>query len=450
MSILQRAKHTQAYAKVGIFGFQGSGKTYTASLMAIGLCEWCKIKRVAYFDTETGSGWMLDKLEKAGLEVFQVKSRAFSDLITTIDDCVADGVAVLVIDSITHVWKDLVDSYDKKLNRKGRMQFQDWNPIKGEWGKYTDRFLNSKLHIIVCGRAGYEYDYERNEDGSKDLVKTGTKMKAEGEFGFEPSLVIEMERLDGNDIAVKLIKDRAGKQTFRPDIGSKWIHRAHVLKDRGDEIDGQYFDNPAFDEFKPHFLHLNIGGEHVGVDTSRDSTDRFDEQGRPDWQRRQAEKDIALEEIENYMTEVWPTTNAADKGCKRAALEIMFGRASWTYVQKEIPLETLKSTAVKLDMFRREYPQRMTMDSFAGMSDKGRIALLWNQVAAPIPFDLSEPSPPVASGPPTAEQDALAERLIAEYQDVDPATIRQALEANGYNEKPSRMAIEANRAGSLF
>jgi hypothetical protein len=47
----------------------------------------------------------------------------------------------------------------------------------------------------LCGRAGYEYDHEENEDGGKDLIKIGTKMKAEGEFGFEPSLVIEMERL---------------------------------------------------------------------------------------------------------------------------------------------------------------------------------------------------------------------------------------------------------------
>ena len=40
---------------------------------------------------------------------------------------------------------------------------------------------------MIAGRAGYDYDYEQREDGTgKDLVKTGIKMKTEGEFGFEP------------------------------------------------------------------------------------------------------------------------------------------------------------------------------------------------------------------------------------------------------------------------
>src|SRR5690606_20607529 len=117
MSILKKAQNTMAYFKAGILGFPGSGKTFTASLLATGICKAIGNNKVAFFDTETGSDFLLAKLQGDGLEVFQVKSRSFTDLLQTIKDCETDGVGVLIIDSITHVWRDLCDSYDKKLKR---------------------------------------------------------------------------------------------------------------------------------------------------------------------------------------------------------------------------------------------------------------------------------------------------------------------------------------------
>ena len=71
--------------------------------------------------------------------------------------------------------------------------------------------------MIVCGRAGFEYDFQEKEDGSgrKELVKTGVKMKAESEFGYEPSLLVHMERASD-------LKDL-----------SKVHREASILKDRG-------------------------------------------------------------------------------------------------------------------------------------------------------------------------------------------------------------------------
>jgi hypothetical protein len=289
MKLLKEAENTIAYFKAGFFGFQGSGKTFTATLLAIGLCEARNNKTVAFFDTETGCPFVLPMLDKAGIKTYQVQSRAFSDLLTVIKECVDNKIAVLIIDSISHVWRELMDSYKKKLKRT-RLQFQDWDVIKGDWQVYTDLFVNSTLDIIVCGRAGYEWDFDFNEDGSKDLVKTGTKMKVESEFGFEPSLVIEMERVPKNQEALDMIKDRKKKQGFKPKIGSGWIHRAHILKDRTDTLNGKEFDYPSFDDFLPHFESLNIGGEHLGVDTTRTSEDRFNLEGRPDWKQRQVQQ----------------------------------------------------------------------------------------------------------------------------------------------------------------
>ena len=90
MSLLKKAESTMAYFKCGIFGFQGDGKTYTASLLAAGILKAIGADKMAYCDTETGSDWMIPKMNKEGIEVFQVKERSFNNVVTTIRECVEE------------------------------------------------------------------------------------------------------------------------------------------------------------------------------------------------------------------------------------------------------------------------------------------------------------------------------------------------------------------------
>lgn len=368
-SLLKKAENKMAYFKAGILGFPGSGKTYTASLLAIGICKATGNNKVAFFDTETGSDFMLTKLQAEGVEVFQVKSASFRDCVQTIEECEEQGIGVLIIDSITHVWRDLCDSYDRKMNRRGRLQFQDWNVIKQQWKDYTNAFVNSKVHIIACGRAGYEYETDINEDGSKDLIKVATKMKVETEFGFEPSLIIEMERTTEDRDAIREYlgktdqKAKTQKQLHKPEVGSVTIHRAYVLKDRTDKLDGQTFDNPTFDDFAPHFKALNIGGEHMGVDTSRNSEALFDIQGKTSWQREGEQKAIALEEIEAEGTRYFGST-AKDRTAKINLLEYVFGTTSKT------KLEGMKADDLKKGLARMRAIFGCPDNTVEGMADK--------------------------------------------------------------------------------
>jgi hypothetical protein len=115
-----------------------------------------------------------------------------------------DVASVIIVDSITHVWRDLQESYlarindDRKRYKKyplASLEFQHWGPIKRMWGEFTDLFLSSRAHMIVCGRAGNVYEYQEKDDGSgkKELITIGTKMATEKELGYEPSLLIEMQ-----------------------------------------------------------------------------------------------------------------------------------------------------------------------------------------------------------------------------------------------------------------
>jgi hypothetical protein len=342
MGLLKEAEMEQAFAKIGILGFAGTGKSFTAGNISLGICKRYEIDRIAFFDTETGSDFLLAKFKANGIKMVRVKSRSFSDLMKTIKECEESGVQILIIDSITHVWRDLVESYDKKLNRGGRLQFQDWNIIKPEWNKYTMAFLNSKIHIIVCGRAGFEYDFVFDDRGNKDLIKTGIKMKVENEFGFEPSLVLDMERYSINKEEIKKLKTRAAKQSYTPKAKQEFEYHCHVLKDRFDLINGETFINPEFEPFEPHFNALNIGGEHVGVDGSRNSEDRFSTNGKQDWQREQTDKKITLEEIQALLVEKYPSRSADDSKQKARIIREVFNTGSWTAVEN-MPLEKLRS-----------------------------------------------------------------------------------------------------------
>jgi len=320
MSLLQKAENRQAFDKIGVLGFAGSGKTFTSMSLALGILDCLKSKApIAFMDTESGSDFFIDMCHQRGIELMVVKSRAFSDVFPIFAEAETMGCGVLVIDSVSHLWKEITDTYKKRLNRR-KLQFQDWDAVKTEWSRFTDLFLNAPIHTIICGRAGYEYDYFENEDGKKELHKTGTKMKAEGEFGYEPSLVIEMQRIKRSD-------DK------HPDLKG-WTHRATVLKDRTDTINGMEFDfntedvrasggRAVFDAFAPHFAKLAIGGDQLGIDITRTSAELFTPDGELKGEAYRKQKQILLEEIFGVLDKEWPGTTKEAKDTKNNVFEFM-------------------------------------------------------------------------------------------------------------------------------
>ncbi|BCS54752.1 AAA family ATPase [Geobacter sp. SVR] len=346
MALLREASNEIAYGKVGIMGFAAAGKTRTATEIAIGLHKMIgSQKPVAFLDTETGSDFVLPLFQAAGIKVLVAKAKTFTSLIEFMQEA-QQAADIAIVDSITHIWVEIQQAFLDKINKdrqaKGyrkvfRLEFQHWNQIKPEWRRFTDLFLNCPMHVILCGRAGFEYDYEELEQGGKkELIKVGTKMKAEGEMAYEPSLLIEMERFQINPEYQKEAKTR------------QVINRAFVLKDRSDLLDGRSFDNPTFDTFRSHFEFLNIGGNHRPIDTAASSENLFDNEGRSDWDREKHEKTKALEEIQGLLTSKWPGQSAAEKKAKVDMLESIFGTRSWTTIE-DMKLNQLLDGVVALE-----------------------------------------------------------------------------------------------------
>ena len=79
MSLLKEASAQMAYLKAGFYGIAGSGKTFTASLVAVGLSTLLKSdKPIAMADTETGSDFVRPRIfDPAGKKLFVSKTKAF-------------------------------------------------------------------------------------------------------------------------------------------------------------------------------------------------------------------------------------------------------------------------------------------------------------------------------------------------------------------------------------
>lgn len=352
MGLFQEVSNEQAFLKAGMMGSAGSGKTYTATSLCIGLCLLGRERGlefgsqpILFFDTETGSDWVAPRVREAGLKLRVAKTRAFTHLLDAVRESELSGGALL-IDSITHVWREFQEAYMRARRRK-YLEFQDWAELKAEWARFTTAFVNSQSHIILCGRAGYDYDHFVNDNGRKVIEKTGVKMKAESETGYEPNLLIYMERVAAeNDIL-------------------HTIRRAHVLKDRSTRLDGKTFDNPTFDAFLPHIECLNLGGTHVGVDTSGTSDSLFADDGENgNYAKIRRQREIALEEIEAELVRQWPGQTANEKKAKADTLEELFGTRSWTAIQS-MDLERLRAGRNTLWQKLRGHPYGV-----AGQADK--------------------------------------------------------------------------------
>jgi len=348
VGLLKPIEAGSAYLKVGILGFAGSGKTHTATLLAIGTRARFNITGpIAFFDTENSTPYISARVEaETGKPLLAVKSRSLDDLKATVAECVKEGVSVLIVDSVTHVWREVCDTYLARLNasRKAnrmqpldRLEFQHWSALKSPemWGGWTDILLNSPLHIIVCGRAGYDYDFETDEKGRKQLVKTGVKMKAEGEFGYEPSLVVEM----------------TATQTMNGETVERIDHEALILKDRFDTINGQTFINPTFASFLPHVEKLRPDGS-VGVDTSRKTEIVVDEAGNNEWHREKRQREIVMEEALAVLdvAGLGGTSNEA-RTMRPVVMTECFGTASKTALEgmrSEVLREGLAKLRVRL------------------------------------------------------------------------------------------------------
>lgn len=160
---------------IGLSGGSGTGKTYSALLMARGIAETVTGKvgaQIGYVDTENRRAL---HYKQAFPEMMHFDFQAVDSSgdvvgfgperwIEVIDAAEAAGLPVVILDSFSHAWEGvggvldlhattlerLTRGDDSKKNARSQLA---WAEVKPRYRRLIDRIVRAKTNIIICTRA---------------------------------------------------------------------------------------------------------------------------------------------------------------------------------------------------------------------------------------------------------------------------------------------------------
>lgn len=230
--MFQKAERKKARLRLGICGTSGSGKTYSALLIASGLG-----KKIAVVDTENHSAELY--AGKDGMPEYDVCILAppyeTEKYVKAIEEAEKAGYDVIILDSISHAWAGeggLLDQQGKIADSGRGNSYTAWRNVTPKHTKFIEKMLSCNLHLIATMRSKTEYALQTNDKGKAEPKKVGmAPIQREG-MDYEFTSVLDMD-VSHNAMSTK---DRTGifdGKIFRPtaDTGKalkSWLEEGTV------------------------------------------------------------------------------------------------------------------------------------------------------------------------------------------------------------------------------
>lgn len=211
---IRKATKTKSKLRIGLAGTSGSGKTYSALLLASGLTDWSKI---CVIDTENGSADLYDSLGEYNVITLTApfSPERYIEAIKAAENA---GMEVIVVDSITHEWDgqggclEIVEQVTKASTSKN--SYTAWAKVTPRHNAFVQALLQSSCHIITTVRR--KQDYDMSKDSNNRTVVTKVGMKEVTRDGFEYELTLSFA-LSQNHLA-EASKDRTGLFMNKPEF----------------------------------------------------------------------------------------------------------------------------------------------------------------------------------------------------------------------------------------
>lgn len=206
---LKQAERNRVKLRLNIASPSGFGKTYSALLIAYGMCQdWSKI---GVIDTENESASLYAHL--GNFKTLKLDPPFTPDrYIQAIKICEEAGLEIIIIDSITHVWKGQGGLLEYQNSLGGR--YQDWAKATPLYSKWLNTILQSKCHVITTNRK--KQGYNMITEGNRTKVEKAG-LDDEIRDGYEYEMTLAFEIINDRHMA-KASKDRTQLFVDKPEF----------------------------------------------------------------------------------------------------------------------------------------------------------------------------------------------------------------------------------------
>ncbi len=209
---LQKASRKKAKIRLGLSAVSGGGKTYSALIIAKGLCG--DYSKVAIIDTENGSS---DLYSHVGTYHVLSLTPPYSPerYIEAISACESAGMEVIIIDSISHEWEGKGGVLELADALGGQYQ-SAWKTLTPRHEAFKQAILQSPCHMITTVRRKQDYVLQEKQNKAGRIVQAPVKagFKEVTREGWEYELTVNLE-LELNHYA-SASKDRTGLFMGKP------------------------------------------------------------------------------------------------------------------------------------------------------------------------------------------------------------------------------------------
>lgn len=210
---LKPAKKTSVPPLIGLWGKSGSGKTYSAILLARGLVG--PKGKIAVIDTENQRAKFYSDLA-GGWDHLDLQPPFSSDKYSAaFKFCEEQGAKAIVVDSMSHAWDGSGGVLDQ-ADEIGGVGLSKWKKPKFAYKKMMNNLLRSPIPVIFCVRA---------KDGVKqvgrgkeaEIVSIGEVPISEKSFIFEMTIDLCMTKDGKYNLEKSKAIPEALRKVIKPD-----------------------------------------------------------------------------------------------------------------------------------------------------------------------------------------------------------------------------------------
>lgn len=209
------ATKEQSKARIALAGPPGSGKTYTALTLAVGLGD-----RVALIDTERGTASKYaDEFTFNTLQLTSFEPQVLVDALAAAGNA---GYDVVIVDSMSHFWSGeggMLEQVDAAAKRSGGgNNFAGWKEARPMERRMIDALLSYPGHVIVAMRTKTEYVVETDNRGKSAPRKVGLKPEQRDGIEYEFDIVGDLDLENTLTISKSRARPLSGKLVPKPGL----------------------------------------------------------------------------------------------------------------------------------------------------------------------------------------------------------------------------------------